>query len=99
MGLRALESRERSVLRMHVVDGLNIDEIGTVHRVHRPTVARRIAKARETLLAETRARLPTSLKINESQFASLMIVVRSHLDLSVERLPQAQTVDGSEIDG
>ena len=45
--LRALDSEQRNVLRLHVVEGLNIDEIGALFRVHRSTVARWIAGARQ----------------------------------------------------
>ncbi len=83
--LRELSSRERNILRMNVLDGLNIDQIGAVYRVHRATVARWIAKARETLLAETRRKLIEKLLISETEFESLMHVVRSHLELSIER--------------
>jgi len=84
--LATLESRDRNVLRMYLVDGLNIDQIGTVYRVHRATVARWIGRSREKLLAETRRELTTALSISKAQFESLMVVIQSHLDLSMERL-------------
>jgi RNA polymerase sigma-70 factor (ECF subfamily) len=83
--LGALSARERNILRMYLLDGLNIAEIGAIYRVHRATVARWIAKYREMLLVETRNRLVQKLRISESQFQSLMVVVRSHLELSLER--------------
>jgi len=84
--MRSLESRERNILRMYLVDGLNIDQIGKVYGVHRATVARWIARSREKLLSETRSRLLGVLRMSEARFDSLMVIVRSHLDLSIERL-------------
>jgi RNA polymerase sigma-70 factor (ECF subfamily) len=83
--MAALSSRERNVLRMSHLDGLSIDQIGAVYRVHRATAARWIARAQETLLLETRQRLVDKLRISETEFESLMVLVRSHLDLSLHR--------------
>ncbi|HEX9105397.1 MAG TPA: sigma factor-like helix-turn-helix DNA-binding protein, partial [Polyangia bacterium] len=41
--LRALDSEQRNVLRLHVLEGLNIEQIGALFKVHRSTVARWIA--------------------------------------------------------
>src|SRR4051812_30570365 len=41
-----LSAREKTILRLHVVDGLNIDAIGTIYGVHRATVARWIVGIR-----------------------------------------------------
>ena len=59
--LRALDSEQRNVLRLHVVEGLNIDEIGALFKVHRSTVARWIAAARQQVLAGARNRLRVEL--------------------------------------
>ncbi len=84
--LHSLESQERNVLRMYLVEGLTIDQIGAVYHVHRATAARRVASAREKLLGETRRRLVNALNLNTRQFESMMNVIRSHLDLSLDRL-------------
>jgi len=81
--LEGLTPRERNLLRMHTIDGLNLDQIGAVHRVHRATVARWIAAARESLLERTRKGLEEKLKLQGSEFESLMGLVRSQLDLSI----------------
>jgi len=44
--LAALPQDERTVMRMHYVDRLNIEEIGVAYHVHRATVARWIAASR-----------------------------------------------------
>lgn len=77
-----LEARDRTILRMHFVDGLSIDQIGTVYGVHRATVARWIAKSRTALLAATRAFLTEALALPSAELASLDRMVRSQLDVS-----------------
>jgi RNA polymerase sigma-70 factor (ECF subfamily) len=84
--LLGLDSEQRNVLRLHVVDGLNIDEIGALFKVHRSTVARRIASARQQVLAHARRRLRVELGLSAGEFDSLAGVVRSELDLSVAKI-------------
>jgi RNA polymerase sigma-70 factor (ECF subfamily) len=81
--LAELSSDERSVLKMHYIDGLNIDEIGTAYRVHRSTVARWLAHSREKIMDATKKRLTERLKIQGSEVDSLIGLVRSQLDVSI----------------
>lgn len=81
--LASLSTRERNLLRHHLLDGLNIDQIGAIYNVHRATVARWIAKARETLLAETRAALMERLRVDQTEFESIMRLIQSRLDVSI----------------
>jgi len=41
----SLDSAERQLLHHHFVSGLSIDVLGTIHAVHRATIARRIRRA------------------------------------------------------
>ena len=84
--LEGLEARERTLLRLNLVDGLNIDGIGQMYGVHRATVARWIADARESLFARTRDALHRQLGLSETEFASLVRLVRSQLDVSICRI-------------
>jgi RNA polymerase sigma-70 factor (ECF subfamily) len=81
--LAALSARERTILRYNLLDNLNIDQIGAIYNVHRATVARWIAKARETLLSETREILMQKLRVNEGEFESIMRLIQSHFDVSI----------------
>lgn len=84
--LAALPPRERTALRLHVVDGLTIDQISPAFEVHRATVARWIASARETALEQTRRTLMRELKLGAEDADSLIRVAQSRVDLSLERL-------------
>ncbi|MEO6419912.1 MAG: sigma-70 family RNA polymerase sigma factor, partial [Polyangiaceae bacterium] len=84
--LRALTPQDRNILRLHVVDGLNIDQIGAVYGVHRSTVARWIAQSRESLVEKTRALLSQRLRLDTQEFESLTRFCRSRLDLSMGRV-------------
>ena len=80
-----LSNDERNVLKLHYIDGLNIDEIGTAYRVHRATVARWLAHSREKILEETKKRLEQRLKLQSSEVESLIGLVRSQLDVSIHK--------------
>ena len=69
-----------------MVEGLSIDEIGALFKVHRSTVARWIAGARQAVLAGARLRLRDELGLSAGEFDSLAGVVRSQLDLSVAKI-------------
>ena len=79
--------RERAVLRLHFAEGMNIDEIGRVYAVHRATVARWIASAREGLAKAVRTRLEAQFgQLPSEEFDSLFRLVYEELDLSVTAL-------------
>jgi len=74
------------VLRLHLLDGLNIDRIGQLHDVHRATAARWLASAREALAKDTQRILQARLQVSRSEFESLLRLVRSDLDVSLCRI-------------
>ena len=82
----SLAPRERLLFRMLYVDGVNIDGIGLVFSVHRATAARWLAAAREAVLERTMSVLGDELRVDAAEFASLLRVVRSALDVSLQGL-------------
>lgn len=89
--LAALPVRERTVLRLHVVEGLSLERIGAMYQTHKSTVSRWVARAREDVLAQARERLAERLKLSPTELHSLLRAVRSHLDLSLPGLlPEAK---------
>lgn len=86
--LAALDERDRTVLQLYLVDGLNIEKIGQLYQVHRATVARWISTTRDQLYDETHARLRQQLNLNATEFESIVRLVRSQLDVSVRRILQ-----------
>ncbi|WAS97261.1 sigma-70 family RNA polymerase sigma factor [Nannocystis punicea] len=84
--LADLDPRSRNALRHHLVDRLSIDQIGALHGVHRATAARWISRSREELLAGTREQLRRRLQLSEGEYASIMRLIDSMLEVSVQRL-------------
>jgi RNA polymerase sigma-70 factor (ECF subfamily) len=84
--LTGLTGEERNVLRLYLVDGLSIDEIGTIFQVHRATAARWIARSRDRVHHETRRILAERLRVSDTEMNSLFGILRSQLDLSICRM-------------
>jgi RNA polymerase sigma-70 factor (ECF subfamily) len=85
-----LSSRDRNLLRLHLLDKVTLEQLATMYKVHRATVVRWIAKVREDLFDKTRELLSAQLKINSDEFESLMKQIESRLDLSVRRMLQSE---------
>jgi RNA polymerase sigma-70 factor (ECF subfamily) len=85
-GIAKLSDRHRAVLRFHLIEGWSIDQLGERYGVHRATAARWLTAAREELGAHIRAELADRLKISESQVDSIVALVTSRIEVSVERL-------------
>jgi RNA polymerase sigma-70 factor (ECF subfamily) len=84
--LVALPERDRAVLRFHFVEGLNIEAIGKVYRVHRATVARWLVDIRGRLFQAVEKRLAVDLRITPSEFRSLLGTVQDDLRISISRV-------------
>lgn len=79
----ALDERERNLLRQHHIDGLTVDALSALYRVHRATAARWVGAARAALLAGIRVRLLQRLKVSEPELDSILRQVRSQIDVSL----------------
>lgn len=82
--LRALSSRDRSLLRYQLIDGLTLPELAALHGVSRATIARHLAAARRAVLDRTRAELAARLGADLADVDSVIRLVRSRLDISAE---------------
>jgi RNA polymerase sigma-70 factor (ECF subfamily) len=89
--MTCLDARERNLLRQHYLDGLQVDQLGALYRVHRVTASRWLAAARNAVLAHTRRLLVARLDIDADEFDSIVRLIRSQLDLSLRtHLRQAE---------
>lgn len=84
--LAGLRDGDRHLLRQYFVAGLSIDQLALVLHIHRATAARRVAKARQSMLRATRAALMRRLKLERGELDSLMSLVRSRLGPSIAGL-------------
>jgi RNA polymerase sigma-70 factor (ECF subfamily) len=81
-----LDAAERTLLKMQYIDRLGIDQLATIHGTHRATIARRLVRLRERMMAEVTADLGTNQGWSPTTLHSLWRVCRSGLEVSVSRL-------------
>ena len=88
--LERLPERERTLLRLHIVNGVSVEKIGKMFAVSQPTASRWLAAARVALLDDIKATLGNRLGASSGELASLAGMVASRLDLSLSMLLKAR---------
>lgn len=91
--LQHLDTRERALLRQSFVDGLTIDELGAIYRVHRATVARWLTRAQASLTRAVHATLIRTLHLQPAELHSILRLIRSGLQVSLLGLFDARPRD------
>jgi RNA polymerase sigma-70 factor (ECF subfamily) len=82
--LAALTAKQRTLLRMHYVDGYSLERMAVAYRVHRATVARWLQTARAELVRRTREHAVARLAVPAAELSSLLRVLQSQLHISIE---------------
>jgi RNA polymerase sigma-70 factor (ECF subfamily) len=83
--VEALSFRERNLLKYAFGDGLVSDEIAAIYGVHRTTVNRWIAELGRSLTREVRVAMSERLRIDRSELESILRLIQSRLDITIER--------------
>jgi len=78
--------RDRNLLRLHFLGGVTLEQLAQMYGVHRATVVRWLAAAREAVFAATRAHVAGQLEAPAEELDEMFELVKSRIELSVERL-------------
>lgn len=81
-----LLAEQRTLLRLHFLDGLSTSALAVFLRRHRATAARQVVSALDALQDGVRRSLHERLAMDPSEIDSVVRLVRSRLDLSLHRL-------------
>jgi RNA polymerase sigma-70 factor (ECF subfamily) len=84
--LGRIDDREKTLLRYAFADGLSVDEIGAIFRVHRATAARWVSSARARLADETRTDLMARLGVDAGDAESIIRAALSKMGTTLLRL-------------
>jgi RNA polymerase sigma-70 factor (ECF subfamily) len=88
--LQELAPRDRTVLWMHLVKGLSLDQIARPYGVHRATAARWLSDARQKVIEGVRACVREEHgPLSSEELDSLARLVASQMHLTLERLDVA----------
>ena len=84
--LAALPERERLLLRLHLVGGLSVENIGKMYGVSQATASRWLKSARDTVSDEVTRLLRERVHASPDELASLAGLVASQIEVSISRL-------------
>jgi RNA polymerase sigma-70 factor, ECF subfamily len=82
----ALDRRERMTLRLTLISGLSLEEIGAIYGVNASTICRWLGKTRDRLALELRRQLSARRQIQAGELESIVRLVQSGLDLGLSAL-------------
>ena len=81
--IHKLPSRERNILRMHLLGRCNVDQIGRAYAVQRATAARWLSSTKDQLFESVRGKIrDDEPEMTEEEFGEIARRVRSQLDLT-----------------
>jgi RNA polymerase sigma-70 factor (ECF subfamily) len=81
--LHSLPAEAVTLLRLHYLESVSLDQLAVLEHTSRSTIARRLAQARADALDRVRALLRERLKLSAKEGESLFRLVRSRLELSL----------------
>ncbi|WP_394833013.1 sigma-70 family RNA polymerase sigma factor [Pendulispora rubella] len=81
-----LSARDRTLLRLYHAEGVALEALAALYRVHLSTVSRWLTCAREQLSEATLRRLRERLRVGPSDAESIAALLMSQLDVSLVRL-------------
>jgi len=84
--MAGLPVRDRTLLRLRYVERLTHAQLARLHDAHRQTVARWLETAHQTLLDGIRLRLRERLQLSPHECDSLLRLLTSRIDLTIETL-------------
>lgn len=84
--LRALDPRDRTLLRLHAVDRLSVERLGALYGVHPTTAARWIRQIRERIADGVRTAMQSMLSIGAEELAGIVALIQSQLDITLTEL-------------
>jgi RNA polymerase sigma-70 factor (ECF subfamily) len=84
--LDGLDSNERTILRLHYIDGLTMDQLARLYKTPRSTIARRVAEARQEILVATETYLRQEGRLTPSAVASVIRQAATSLEVTITRL-------------
>lgn len=80
--LRSLPRDEATLLHQYYFDGLRLEELAALQRMHVSTLSRKLARIRQQVLEGTRTRLSEQLALAPSEIDSILRLIQSRLEVS-----------------
>jgi RNA polymerase sigma-70 factor (ECF subfamily) len=84
--LDTMDDREKTLYRLHLVEGLTLERIGKAYSVSTSTVSRWLANARARVVAEARRLLSEKVTVSSGEFESITRMLVSQVDVNISQL-------------
>jgi RNA polymerase sigma-70 factor, ECF subfamily len=81
--LERLSSEQRTLLKLHYLDGVPMEALGALFKVNRTTIFRRLGVCSKALFDDIRAQLGDELGISTAELNSLAAALQSDFELSL----------------
>ncbi|HEU0037309.1 MAG TPA: sigma-70 family RNA polymerase sigma factor [Kofleriaceae bacterium] len=81
--LATLDDRQRNLIALHYGDGVGVEQLGQMYRVHFSTISRWIAAARDKLFDTTRDHMRAHVPGGDEELAEIMALLQSRLDVTI----------------
>lgn len=86
-GLHSLEANDRQLLRLALVQGLSIDALAELYKIHRSNAARRVQRSRQRAFRAIQQKLQQELgELSSDEFSSLVSTLYTDLDAGLSSL-------------
>ncbi len=90
-GLSELEPRDRTLLRLHLLDRLSVETLGALYGVHATTAARWLRQVRERLADRVREHMRSGLHVSSAELESIVAMIHSQMDVTLGGLLSEDT--------
>jgi RNA polymerase sigma-70 factor, ECF subfamily len=84
--ISSLELRQRTILRLSMIDGISLSKIARMLHVNQSTVSRALRAALDKLNAELRRQLGELHRLRDHEIDSIVRDLRAHIDLSLSKI-------------
>jgi RNA polymerase sigma-70 factor, ECF subfamily len=95
--LAELSKDDRTILRLHYVDGVNIDGIGRIFQVHRATVARWLVRIRSDVLGRAKSLLAEHVGAEADEAESVVRALAGEVDFTLSRVLKASAASAQAV--
>jgi RNA polymerase sigma-70 factor (ECF subfamily) len=84
--LAGLPARDKVLLRLHLIDRLNVDAIGAILRQHRATIARQLIRVRAEIFKQFQKRSKLRWGTSPSEVRSIVRMLEGEIEVSAARI-------------
>ncbi|MFK7999575.1 MAG: sigma-70 family RNA polymerase sigma factor [Polyangiales bacterium] len=96
--VQTLDPRERNMLRLHFLQKVTLQQLASMYGIHRATVVRQLAAIREKIAKGTRSGLKSHGAVGATDLESIVDLLKSRFDVSVEGLLASMSDHGDSND-